>query len=196
MEKPDRGDVRASHVRAGIAGLFLAVLSLMAMLGPGVSAQAPASGPPERAFEGSWSATGTRQVLAMGEGRKAAIIYLSGTLILNSPEGLSLGFRCEAVGFDDGRGLSVGDAVWTDDRGDQIFSEVKGEAVSTGKHVVGTIIGGTGRYAGIAGEYEFDWQYVIQAPEGVIQGRAVHLKGRYHGTAPPVASPPPQDAPK
>ena len=42
----------------------------------------------------------------------------------------------------------VGRAVWTDERGDQVFSELKGEWVGTGNRIVGTFIGGTGRYAG------------------------------------------------
>jgi hypothetical protein len=44
--------------------------------------------------------------------------------------------------------------------------------------IEGTILGGTGRYAGATGSYEFSWQFVIESEEGSIQGRAVGLKGR------------------
>jgi hypothetical protein len=45
---------------------------------------------------------------------------------------------------------------------------------------VGTITGGTGRYAGLDGEYAFTWQYVVAPADGagVIQGRAADLSGR------------------
>jgi hypothetical protein len=129
-------------------------------------------------FEGSWSAAGTRQALAMGPDRKAVILYLSGSLLLTVQENLSRGFRCEAMGFDDGENLSVGECLWTDDQGDQIFCKLKGQAIATGRHITGTITGGTGRYAGITGEFEFDWQYVVQGPDGTIQGRTVGLKGK------------------
>jgi hypothetical protein len=61
--------------------------------------------------------------------------------------------------------------------------------VQTGRRFVGTITGGTGRYAGAGGDYSFTWEYVVAAPEGddagAIQGRAVGLEGRIHhaGTA-------------
>ncbi len=45
----------------------------------------------------------------------------------------------------------------------------------------GTITGGTGRYAGITGEYEFRWQYLIAAEGDVVHGRAVDLRGSVRG---------------
>jgi len=68
--------------------------------------------------------------------------------------------------------------VWTDERGDKVFSRLRGESLATGSHIVGTITGGTGRWAGLTGEYELRWQYVIEGDEGAISGRAVGLKGR------------------
>ena len=72
----------------------------------------------------------------------------------------------------------VGRAVWTDERGDKVFSELKGEWVGTGNHIAGTFLGGTGRYAGATGEYEFQWQYVLAAEDGAVSGRTTGLKGR------------------
>ena len=43
-----------------------------------------------------------------------------------------------------------------------MFSELRGEPVATGRRVVGTITGGTGRYAGVTGDYSLTWQYVAQ----------------------------------
>jgi hypothetical protein len=135
-----------------------------------------------RAFEGTWSASGQRQILPTVSGRPAGTFQLSGALALTSGEGLSRGFRGEAIGFDDGSGALAGQCVWTDERGDRVYSQLKGESVASGRRISGTITGGTGRYAGISGDYSFEWQYVVEAEAGTIQGRAVGLKGRYRVT--------------
>ena len=88
------------------------------------------------------------------------------------------GLLAEAIAFDDGRTLSVGRAVWTDARGDRVFSELRGEPVATGRRIAGTITGGTGRYAGVIGDYELTWQYVARDDDDAVQGRAVDLRGR------------------
>jgi hypothetical protein len=89
-----------------------------------------------------------------------------------------VGFLAEAIALSDTRTGLVGRAVWTDERGDRVFSELTGAAVGTGNRIAGTITGGTGRYAGAQGSYQFSWEYVIEAEEGAISGRAVGLAGR------------------
>jgi len=131
-----------------------------------------------RAFEGTWSASGRRQALPNETGGIATILEISGAIALRSGEGLSRGFRGQVIAFDDGQGLSVGRCVWTDERGDRLFSRIQGEALETGKRVVGTITGGTGRYAGLEGDYAFTWRYIVAEGDGVIQGRADGLVGR------------------
>ena len=71
-----------------------------------------------------------------------------------------------------------GRCVWTDERGDMVYSELRGEAVGSGNRIVGTFVGGTGRYAGVTGDYTFQWQYVIDAEDGAVSGRVVDFKGR------------------
>ena len=71
----------------------------------------------------------------------------------------------------------IGRAVWTDDRGDQVFSELKGNGTSTGSQFVGTFIGGTGRYAGATGSYEFSWRFVLETEDGTVQGQSMGLNG-------------------
>ena len=131
------------------------------------------------AFEGSWTASGTRHTLHLGGEHQASIVAVGGSMLLGGERRMGVGFRVEVIGLsDDVRGL-VGHALWTDERGDQVFSALKGEKVGGGNRITGTITGGTGRYDGVAGDYEFQWQYVIEAEEGMIQGRAIGLKGRY-----------------
>jgi hypothetical protein len=71
-----------------------------------------------------------------------------------------------------------GRCVWTDERGEKVFSELKGEFVGSGNRLVGTFVGGTGRYANVTGEYTFEWLYVVDAEDGAMSGRAVNVKGR------------------
>jgi len=164
-----------SHRPELVAGLLASALVGLTPAGAACGAP-PAEG--WRLFQGTWSASGRRQTVAAEGGAQAAIVEISGAVVLTSGEGLSRGFRGEAIGFDDGQGVSVGRAVWTDENGDRIFSRLKGEPLETGRTIVGTVTGGTGRYAGLEGEYSFTWKYVIVAEDGGIQGRAVHLGGR------------------
>ena len=130
------------------------------------------------AFEGSWNASGARHTLRFGSDRQASIISVSGSMLLTGDARPGVGFRAEAIAFyDDAHGL-VGRAVWTDERGDRVFSELKGQKVVSGNRITGTFTGGTGRFDRADGEYVFQWQYVIEAEEGTIQGRAIGLKGR------------------
>lgn len=172
--KPPGWGIRASFVAGALALLVLA-----AQLPVSMPCQAPATAQAGGSFEGDWSATGTRQVLAAGPGHKAVIAYFSGTLLLKAEGGLDRGYRAEVIAYDNGLDVSVGTCVWTNEKGEEIYSDLKGQAVGTGKHIHGTITGGTGRYAGITGEFEFDWQYVITTPEGDVQGRVSSLKGTW-----------------
>ena len=43
-------------------------------------------------------------------------------------------------------------SVWTDERGDQVFSELRGGAGGPGHPIEGRFVGGTGRYAGVSGQ--------------------------------------------
>ena len=160
--------------------VFVAALVLAVTMGPAPTARQqgePADG--WRPIEGSWSASGQMRVLPTDAKRAASTTYLSGALVLTGDAGTARGFRSEVITFDDGAGISVGRAVWTDERGDRVFSRLTGDGLRAGRRIVGTMTGGTGRYSGVEGEYTFEWQYVIDAGDGTIQGQAVGLKGRF-----------------
>jgi len=91
---------------------------------------------------------------------------------------MGVGFRAKAIGFSDNLAGMQGRCVWTDERGDKVYSELKGEWVGTGKSIVGTFLGGTGRFAGLTGEYSFQWKYVVESEDGAVSGSAVNLQGR------------------
>jgi hypothetical protein len=144
----------------------------------------PQPGPAEGTFEGVWSASGERHTLATERDGAAAIARLSGAVVLNVGGGLGRGFHGELIGYDDGRDVSVGRWVWTDDQGHRIFGELKGDLMATGRRFKAVITGGTGRYAGLGGEFDFSWQYVVAGEGAVIQGRTLGLKGRYRRGGP------------
>ena len=129
-------------------------------------------------FEGNWSASGTRQTLNLDTNHRSSIFDLTGSLLLVGDRGLGVGFRAKAIGFSDSLAGMQGRCVWTDERGDNIYSELKGESVGTGNRIVGTFVGGTGRYAGVTGEYSFRWQYIVENEDSAVSGRAVDFKGR------------------
>ena len=165
--------------------LVIAALAAALLAAGAISASGPAAAPQtlggsgSRSFEGTLSATGQRQSIPTESGRPAVTLQLSGPVAITAGEGLRRAFRSEVVGFDDGAGLTVLRGVWTDDHGDRIFSTLRGETVASGRRIAATITGGTGRYAGITGEYSFEWQYVVEAEAGIISGRAIGLRGRY-----------------
>ena len=139
---------------------------------------APAVGSEWREFEGSWTAAGSRQAIALGADRRASVATLKGSLLLSGAARPAVGFRAEAVVLTDSVTGMVGRAVWTDERGDQAWSELRGEGTATGNRIVGTFIAGTGRYAGVTGSYEFSWRFVLETEDGTVQGQSVGLKGR------------------
>ena len=130
------------------------------------------------AFEGTWTAAGTRRTLRLGPNDRAAIFDLTGSVLLTGAQRPAVGFIAHAIGFSDSRTGMQGRCVWTDERGDMVYSELRGEAVGSGNRIVGTFVGGTGRYAGVTGDYTFQWQYVVDAEDGAVSGRVVDLKGR------------------
>jgi hypothetical protein len=167
-------------IRTRLFGLVLLAL-VAAMAVPAASGQVTPGGGDWRTFEGTWSASGQHQVLPTTTGRPAGTFQLSGAIALTSGVGLSRGFRGEAIGYDNGAGVMVGHCVWTDERGDRVYSQLRSEAVATGRRVTGTVVGGTGRYAGLTGEFSFEWQYVVEGESGAISGRAIGMRGRVRG---------------
>ena len=138
-------------------------------------------------FQGTWTAAGNRDALKMGADRYASVGDFTGSLVLSGPSRPNLGFRAEALVFNDSASGMVGRAVWTDQRGDQIFSEIRGTGTKTGGKVNGTFVGGTGRYTGATGSYSFTWQFVIQTEEGNVSGRATDVNGRVRFGSEPSA---------
>jgi hypothetical protein len=165
----------------------IAVLLAVAGCSPSSTpADAPLAATEWREFQGTWTATGNRQVMRLGAERRASIASFDGTLLLAGSLRPGVGFRAEALVLTDSATGMVGRAVWTDEHGDQVYSELRGEGAATGNRVVGTLIGGTGRYSGATGDYEFSWRFVLEAEDGTVQGQSQGLKGRVRFGTPPI----------
>ena len=178
-------------------GLALALLASLLAPGCGEPAKTPQTAPPPgewRTFEGTGTTTGHRQTLQLGPDRKVSIFNLTGSTLIVGQRRLGEGFRSESIGFADNTKGGMAWSVWTDSRGDQVFGELRGGPIGTGRRFTGTFLGGTGRYAGITGDYEFEWQFVVDDEAGTFQGRITGLRGRFRWTPPnPV---PPRNEPR
>ncbi len=133
-------------------------------------------------FEGSWTVTGTAQTLNLGESRSASILRLRGTIVVQSTGGLARALQSDCVGLrlEDGDTSGVGRCVWTDSDGDLVFSELTGALKGEFSEVRGLFVGGTGKYAGLEGSYEFRWRYFRGIEEeGTIHGYSASLTGSW-----------------
>lgn len=81
----------------------------------------------------------------------------------------------------------IGRAVWVDESGNRAVSELRGEGSADNNKIIGTFTGGTGRYSGATGTYEFSWRFLIENEDGVVQGQSVGLKGRVRVNSPEVS---------
>ena len=180
--------VWCSMLRTAIVALAFAVTACSPVSDPQKSL--PTTGE-WREFEGSWNAAGSRQTIPLGADRRSSIIDLRGSMLLAGPGRPGTGFHAELIALVDSATGLLGRSVWTDEHGDQVFSELKGEGTAAQNRISGTILGGTGRYAGATGSYDFSWQFVIEAEDGSIQGRAVGLKGRVRPGQPITGGPRP-----
>ncbi len=168
-------------------GFSILVLVLGCSRPPHASPSAPPSAEGWHQFQGTWTAAGSRDIMPMGRNRHAAVSTLEGSLVLAGASGVGVGFRSQALVFNDTATGLVGRAVWTDERGDQVFSELRGEGTAEGNKITGTFVGGTGRYSGATGTYAFSWRFEIENEDGVVQGLSVGLSGRVRMGSPQTA---------
>jgi hypothetical protein len=168
--------------------LAAVVVLALAACGPSPPSETRASDDGWQEFQGKWTAAGTRHVLRLGDTRRASVADLNGSLVLTGPSRPGVGFRAEAIVLNDTSTGMVGRSVWTDERGEMVYSELRGDGTATGNRIVGTFVGGTGRYAGATGTYEFTWRFVLEAEDGTVQGQSMDLHGRVHLGAPSAAS--------
>jgi hypothetical protein len=161
-----------------VLGIFF-IYVLFAFFGMEAKAQMPKEG--ITSFTSVYS--GTFKILAMGQERVQMTYEFMGASIGNTPNDFNhnSSFRCigafQAVKgeYNDGSAFCVA----TRPDGDKIFSTYK----TTGKLGSGykgtyTLVGGTGKMAGIQGNGEFTGSDLRPAAEGSFQGYTIQ-KGQY-----------------
>ena len=155
------------------------------------AASAPATSAADdvRSFSGDWTVTGNRRVMNLLPGQQAVIFQVSGSMMLSGKQRLNRAFQSEAMGFSDTTTGMHGRSVWTDEHGDKVFSELSGEGFGPSQLIEGKFTGGTGRYAGISGEYSFKWQRLGAIEGDELAGRVVGLQGSARLGSPNVNSP-------
>ena len=160
------------------------------------TAPATAAADDVRTFTGDWTVIGNRRVLNLLPGQQAGIFQVSGSMMLSGKQRLNRAFQSEAIGFSDTTTGLHGRSVWTDEHGDKVFSELSGEGFGPSQLVEGKFTGGTGRYAGVSGEYSFKWQRLGAIEGDELAGRVVDLKGWARLASPNVVSPTAAGGPK
>jgi hypothetical protein len=110
--------------------------------------------------------------------RRASVLILRGSLVLSGRARPGVGFESEAIVFNDSATGMVGRAVWTDEKGEHLYSELQGSGTASNNKITGNFVGGTGRYTGVTGTYDFSWRFVLADEEGNVQGQSMGLKGQ------------------
>jgi hypothetical protein len=109
-----------------------------AACGPAAEPPTPPAAGEWREFAGSWNAAGSRRTIPLGADRRGAIVDLRGTMLLAGAGRPGVGFRAEVIALSDSATGLVGRSVWTDERGDQVFSELTGEGTAAQNRIAGT----------------------------------------------------------
>ncbi|MDI3561757.1 hypothetical protein [Bradyrhizobium sp. Arg816] len=180
----DRSLRGAAHHLTNDGGQRSTLLLVVLMMLAGVGAASPAKADPAadnsqwHAFNGTWTAVGKRQDIGLGGDRRASVADYSGSLMLYGTSRPALGFRAEAVVLNDSATGLIGRAVWTDDTDNHVYSELRGETTPAGNSIVGTFVGGSGRYKGATGTYEFSWRFLLETEDGIVQGQSMGLSGK------------------
>ena len=133
----------------------------------------------EGTFNAYWTVSGNIHILEF-LGSTAAAGGHEGNVVLNTSEGSVPGFDTDCVAFTDERIGGIGRCVWTGSMGDQIFVELKSSGPAGFGLTKGTFVGGTGRYDGIQGGFQFEWNYsVSRGKDATFDGHTLRMSGRY-----------------
>lgn len=108
-------------------------------------------------FDGTWVANGSKEVLALGGEREAALFKLYGDVNLTNKVGKESSFWSECIGLADSETGSDIRCVWRCLDGEEIYLTLKGTQMEKGSRITGSIVGGTGATKGITGTLHFTW---------------------------------------
>ena len=154
--------------------IVLVVLALS--LQPGQWVRAEQTG----TFEGTLTASGSRQVLDFSEGRPVFTFALEGHVNLANAVGETADFWAKWIGLWDEQTGGTIRCVWDDMRGNKIYVVLSGTRMKEGATLTGEFVGGTGPFEGIQGNFIFTWTTVsFETGDHVAAGYAKDIKGTY-----------------
>jgi len=134
-------------------------------------------------FKGSMIANGTRTPFPFVEGRQVFTFKLGGHVSLQTAIGKKKDYWSECVGLADTTSGLVGRCVWKDLDGPEIYLTIQSDRLQQGSQVSGSIVGGSGKFAGISGDLSFNWSSVITQTDadGIVNvtGQTKNLGGSY-----------------
>jgi len=133
-------------------------------------------------FKGNWIANGTRTPFSFGDDRQVFTFKIAGHVSLQTSLARKKDYWSECVGLVDSVTGLTGRCVWKDLAGPEIYITVQSDRLQQGSLVTGTIVGGSGKLAGISGDLTFNWSSVISLTEdGVVTvtGETRNLAGHY-----------------
>ena len=134
-------------------------------------------------FKGAWIANGTRTPFPFGDERQVFTFKLAGHVNLQSVLDKKKDYWAECVGLADSVTGIIGRCVFKDLTGPEIYLTIQSDKLLQGSQVTGTIVGGTGKHAGISGDLSFNWSSVIVDTDAngiiTITGETRNLGGRY-----------------
>jgi hypothetical protein len=164
------------------AGLIVRIL-LCGVLLLAISPIAPSHAAESGEFKGSMIANGTRTPFPFADGRQVFTFKLGGHVSLQTPLGRKRDYWSECIGLADTTTGVVGRCVWKDLDGPEIYLTIQSDRLQQGSQVTGTIVGGSGKLAGISGELSFNWSSVITQTDadGIVNvtGQTRNLGGSY-----------------
>jgi len=133
-------------------------------------------------FTGSWTATGSKEILPFGEGRDTALFRIAGHVNLHDHIGNDYDYWSTCIGLADTVTGADVRCVWTSLHDDEIYLTLSGKLLTEGIPVTGKIIGGSNALQGITGSIQFQWSSMFSQSDNNttnIGGYAKELSGSY-----------------
>ena len=100
-------------------------------------------------------------------------------MTVQSDQGPIRAFETDCVAFADDE-MSLGRCVWTGPLGDLVFVELRGTGLAGFGATRGKFVGGTGKYQGVEGGFQFDWNYSVSSgQDATFDGYSLEMRGHY-----------------
>ncbi len=134
----------------------------------------------EGTLDAYWSVSGTVHILEREGEISAAAGRLTGTATIRTSQGPIPSFETDCVFFSTARKGGGGQCVWTGATGDQIYVDLSSQGPAGFGRARGVFAGGTGRFEGLTGSFEFEWNYSVgPGTDALLDGHSVQMRGRY-----------------